>query len=847
MWSKSLKRSLEAVGLILILLVITGKFEASFATEVMSYIVIKNINDPFKKWDSLRMRLDFSFQGGSFTKSYIISSSEIPTNISIEIPYYPGLKFEIFVESYWRTTEYYRLSNLEKFYFPLPNKILILDLAYEIYSNRVYQIASEIRNGIQELMDKGFSPFLWVSEIDSLLKQGIMSACSGDYEVAMLFYRKITLLRDELNEERRKIFFLVPLSIIVLYFNIMFLSLFIKCFIEGKRGWIISFLTYLAFSFIFIIFQPDFRLIISHLMSDNFMINTTLFMIILSLSFVISTLLVNVLKDMEGFRKLSSIMKLAILNIRNKSLRYAILIFATSLTIASVTFVITLGTVYVRTELKSFVNHNLTALIINAGAKGIRWEDFSWLSSLPNVSITSPLSFDEIVPSLPENELILLREKGYFFAVNLRCQNLTAPIALRLFLEMDAFSSVYNLSHILLYGRFPRSFNEALISLQKAQELGVWLNDSIGYYQYVAHEGYKMLGSYFIVGLFDDEKLEGAREPCGEKILNLDLYNKYKTMHGNYGYKDVMISLWNEDVGLKRLTLLFKDCVDFEHLNKVIENLALTRIYDTYTVFMVHKGVATRIQYYKAPYFHSLPSIVIFLSPLILLIFSITYENIHGKASDYKILAVLGLNPTELKRLIILEIAFIESLAAFNGYVIGSVLLPIFLEGYAKAGPSYSTLATAIAFLVSLAGAYFPAKRIYSFITPSSLYKSRIADGVTKEIVYNQLPLRIKVEELSYFENFLCNKVAQRIMFKKPYIVVKLSGVKFEENYREYIYQVNYNTIPFEMSIRLWRECCNYRVRAELKKVSFVGKEYYEAILYVLRETILSYRIERIS
>jgi hypothetical protein len=811
-----------------------------------SIIIIKDIDDPFKKWDSLLIRFEFSSINRSWTKSYLIYATERPTNITVEIPYYPGLKFEILVESYWWMTESYRLSNLEKYYSLNPNETLILDLAYEIYSNRVYEMISEIKDRILELIEEGFSPPLWVSEIDTLIKEGISRARSGDYEGAMLNYRRMILLKNRFDEERRKIVLMAPLSCLILYLNALLISIFIKALIEeGKGRFILSFLVYLLISFIFLTFQSDVRLVILHLMPKNMILTTTFGIILLSISFFFIAFVLKTLKDIESLQKLSLIVKLAVLNIRNKSFRYSILIFTTSLTIASIIFSLTLGTVYLRTEIKSFVNHNSTAIVLVGGTMGIQWEDFLWLSSLQSIAIVSPLSFDSITPSLPEGEVVTVKEKGYFFVVNVRSPNITSPIAFRLFLKPEAFRSVYNVTHILLYGRFPRTLNEALISYEKALELGVWMDDSIAYYEYVAHKGYRMVGIYTIVGLFDTEILKETRELYGEKLINLDPYNIYGTIHGKYEFKDVMICFWNEEVDIKRLTILFNKDANLEWLKAVTENIALTRQYEGYIAFFIHGGLASRISYSESLYLHNLPSLIVPISLLILIIFSITLENIQGRTSDYRTLAILGLNPTELKMLAIAEVTLVESLSSFIGYLIGAVFLPCAMGGYVKAGPSYEMIALALALLISAIGAYFPAQRASSVTTLGPSYKWKLAKQVKKEEVSHLLPFKIEFEELPQLDEFLRKTMVQRIMLRGSAINVALKDVKIGGVYREYIYQIIYNTIPFNMSIFVSWEDLAVKVNVKIMKLRFVGKEYYNAILHVFREALLAYKVER--
>jgi len=220
-------------------------------------------------------------------------------------------------------------------------------------------------------------------------------------------------------------------------------------------------------------------------------------------------------------------------------------------------------------------------------------------------------------------------------------------------------------------------------------------------------------------------------------------------------------------------------------------------------------------------------------------------QMLNERTSDLRTLAILGLNPTDLKRLVLIQLTLAESAAGFLGYSMGAILFPISMNTYVKSGVSYQAIVIALMILVSLLGGYFPASKVYSKTTPSLIYKWRPLEGITREGITHQLPLIIQTDEIQKLDEFLRRRLLSVMESENPNVKVEVKYAKIKPEERLYFYQVNYNLFPFDMVIRLYKEATHFTLQVNIKRNVFVSSEHYRVILECVRKSVLTYNIER--
>ncbi|MBO3842513.1 MAG: hypothetical protein FGF48_08905 [Candidatus Brockarchaeota archaeon] len=809
-----------------------------------SFIIIVNLDDPLKKWDSLSIQLYF-IPKNSFQRSYVVWPNSKPENITImvEASSYSHVKFGITVESQWWMTDFYRLSNSNNYYRLERGKTIILDLKYEIYANRMREIASELELKISRLVGEGFAPAYTIPVVEHMVEEGISYARVGDYLAALTCYRKLLMAKNTVEEQITRLTLFAPVSLIILYTNSVFFAIFIGSLTFESRSMkiVIAMVTFSLSWILFVSFAPDMKFLVFSIIPENRFSSTLTYLFLSILTFSFSIFLAEKAKDSAGIRKLSSITTLAIRDIRSKAFRYASLIITISLVIGSLVFLLTLGTAYVRDLRTVMVMHDLNAIIIESPI-GVLDEDYSWIASLPAVVGISQVFIDDTVVGLPPQETAIVREHGYFFLVNLKNESIKADMACRIFLNRVAMDEIYRLSEMLVGGRCPLNENEVLLCYDKARSLNVNLGDEVAYYGYIPHAGHRILGAYTVVGLLNSEMLVKVKELNGGNLLKINERNPY----GNYSFNDVMICVWNGQTPITRLSVLFNGSINSAELEDLSESLALSRIRQRYTVWLVQNRTAFGISYSESLFVHGLADAVVPLSLSMLLSFMITFEMLNEKASDLRTLAILGLNPTDLKRLILIQLILAESAAGFIGYVIGTILFPLSTGTYLKSGVSYQAIVMAFIILTSLLGGYIPASKVYSRTTPSLTYRWKPLEDITREGITHRLPLMVQPDEIQKLDEFLRKRLPSAMELENPNIKVEAKHPRNKpEGKLYYFYQVSYNLFPFDMSIMVHKETAHLALQVHVKRNTFVSADHYRMILECVRKTILRYNIER--
>ena len=809
----------------------------------ISFIIIVNLDDPFKKWDSLSIQLYF-LPKNSFQRSYVVWPKSKPENITImvEASSYPHVKFGITVESQWWMTDFYRLSNSNNYYRLEPGKTIILDLKYEIYANRMQEIASELELKILRLVEEGFAPTYTIPVVEHMVEEGISYARVGDYLAALTCYRKLLMAKNTVEDQITRLTLFAPVSLIILYTNTVFFTIFIGSLASESRSMkiVIATVTFLLSWILFVSFAPDMKFLVFSLIPGNRFLSTLTYLFLSILTFSFSIFLTEKAKDSAGIRKLSSITTLAIRDIRSRAFRYTSLIITISLVVGSLVFLLTLGTAYVRDLRTVMVTHNLSAIIIESPI-GVLDEDYSWIASLPGVVGISQVFIDDIVVGLPPQETAIVREHGYFFLVNLKNESIKADMACRIFLNRVAMDEIYRLSEMLVGGRCPLNENEVLLSYDKARSLNVNVGDEVAYYGYIPHAGHRILGTYTVVGLLNGEMLVKVKELNEGDLLKINERNPYS----NYSFNDVMICVWNEQTPITRLSVLFNGSTNSAKLEDLSESLALSRIKQRYTVWLVQNRTAFGISYSESLFVHGLADAAVPLSLSMLLSFMITFEMLNEKASDLRTLAILGLNPTDLRRLVLIQLILAESAAGFIGYVIGTILFPLSTGTYLKSGMSYQAIVMAFIILTGLLGGYIPASKVYSRTTPSLTYRWKPLEDITREGITHRLPLMVQPDEIQKLDEFLRKGLPSAMELENPNIKVEVKQHQGKPEEKLYFYQVSYNLFPFDMTIVVHKETTHLALQVHVKRNTFVSADHYRVVLECVRKAILRYNIER--
>lgn len=817
--------------------------EASLEEEGSSTIVIVNLDDPFKKWDSLSIQLLFFTEDSLFQKSYVVSANSKPDNITVMIENrFSRVKFSVTVESQWWMTDFYRLSNNSNYYWLEPGEVLVLDLKYEIYSNRMWEIASELKSKISGMVEEGFIPQFTASVVENMVEEGISYAKAGDYLTAIMYHRKILMVKNTVDNQIARLTTFAPVSFTILYAISVFFAIFMgNLASESRLGKaIIAVVTFSLSWLFFISFAPDVKLLFFGLTPESRLFNSIIYALLLVSTFVSSMFLIEKAKDLIGVRRLSSILMLAVRDIRRRAFRYTSLILASSFVTGSLVFLLTLGTAYVKNVQTVKVTHSFNAITIESPI-GILDEDYSWIVSLTGTTGISQVFIDDAVVGLPAVETATVKAHGYFFLTNLKNESIKVQMACRIFLNKDVMNKTYRIPEALVEGRCPLNENEALLCYDKARLLNVNLGDEVAYYGYIPHVGYRVLGTYKIVGLLNGEMLTNVKELNGGDLLKISVHNPY----GDYGFHDVMICVWNGQTPITRLSVLFGENVDPAKLEELAVSLALNRVTQRYTVWLIQNGTALGIRYSEAFFTHGLIDAMVPISLSTLLSFMVTFQMLNERTSDLRTLAILGLNPTDLKRLVLIQLTLAESAAGFLGYFMGAILFPISMSTYIKSGLSYQAIVIALMILVSLLGGYFPASKVYSRTTPSLIYKWKPLESITREGITHQLPLIIQMDEILKIDEFLRGRMSSVMESENPNIKVEVKYAKIKPEERLYFYQVNYNLFPFDMTIRLYKEAAHFNLQVNIRRNVFVSSEHYRVILECVRKAVLTYNIER--
>lgn len=205
--------------------------------------------------------------------------------------------------------------------------------------------------------------------------------------------------------------------------------------------------------------------------------------------------------------------------------------------------------------------------------------------------------------------------------------------------------------------------------------------------------------------------------------------------------------------------------------------------------------------YFRGGYVEIFGTLIVF--PIIITVLNIAimfYTLIYERRNEIFVFSSVGLNPTHISSLFIVEAGVLGFIGGGIGYILSMIMfrlldiLNIVLPVNIKTSPIDMLSLITIASLTAIFASVPPALKAARITTPSLLRKWKIEEKAVRGETWKvRVPLRIPLEKVEMFINYLCERLPQ----SSTAIELVISEVKREEKIDEngntlYIVSFNY-------------------------------------------------------
>jgi len=300
-----------------------------------------------------------------------------------------------------------------------------------------------------------------------------------------------------------------------------------------------------------------------------------------------------------------------------------------------------------------------------------------------------------------------------------------------------------------------------------------------------------------VVGIFDGDLIREIKEPDGSEFP--PFYVPPSSQLGAQpvpGNNLLIASVQTSQKlggGISAVYCLFNNSVQAKEASKRLASLG--------GYFVATLPSSESLTYYfRGGYVEIFGTLIVF--PIVITVLNIAimfYTLIYERRNEIFVFSSVGLNPTHISSLFIVEAGVLGFIGGGIGYILSMVMfrlldiLNIVLPVNVKTSPIDMLSLIAIASLTAIFASVPPALKAARITTPSLLRKWKIEEKVARGETWKiRVPLRIPSEKVEMFVNYLYERLPQ----SSTVIELVISDVKREEKIDENgnkLYLINFN------------------------------------------------------
>ena len=348
-----------------------------------------------------------------------------------------------------------------------------------------------------------------------------------------------------------------------------------------------------------------------------------------------------------------------------------------------------------------------------------------------------------------------------------------------------------------------------------------------------------------VVGLFDGNLLASIREPDGSNFLPLFIPGPGSGPQPVPSDSLFLTNLYTaQKLGgnIYAVYCKFKDNAQTREVSKRLASLG--------DYFVIAMPSSESITYYFREVLIEVfgASIFVPVGITILNIAILFYTIVHERRDEIFVFSSIGLNPSNISSLFIIEagilgfiggcIGYISSMLMFKIFDVSNIIVPINVKSSPLDMLYLITISSATAIVASL----FPALKAAKIATPSLLRRWKLKGQVVEEGIWTeQLPVKIPPEKIEAFVNYLYERIPQVGVISE----IMVSNIEREEKMDEngnIMYYLNFKyakggSRPFNAlaKVEVKKEGESYVSRIYIGPETLRKADVYEVINYVRR------------
>jgi ABC-type antimicrobial peptide transport system permease subunit len=362
-----------------------------------------------------------------------------------------------------------------------------------------------------------------------------------------------------------------------------------------------------------------------------------------------------------------------------------------------------------------------------------------------------------------------------------------------------------------------------------------------------------------VVGIFDGKQVDKIKEPDDSSFQPLYFLTGF--IYGPEPVPSNLLLITNvytaQKLGgyISSIYCTFEDNVQAKEVSRRLASL------ENYSVFAMPSS-ENIIYYYKGGFKEVFGTTV--LVPILITILNIMflfYTLVYEKKNEIFIFSCVGLNPSHIFSLFLVEAGIMGFIGGSIGYILSMMLFKVFdifnliVPVNVKSSPFDMLLIIIVTTLTAILSSSIPAIRAAKISTPSLLRRWKMEEKMIKEGAWSvQLPVRISPEKVEFFTNYLYERLPQ----SSTVLELSISNLKREERmddkgYISYTVSFNYErggNRPFTIrtTIEIKRENGDYVTNVHTKSPYTITLEsnVYEVVNHV-RKLVIEWSALRLS
>ena len=753
-------RSVRFFGLSILLAVLVFTTQVSASTDNVGTVIVEDIHSPFadsfEKQPYIYVMLRSRDGEWSFKNTTTIGGS-----VHFEVP--SGEQFYILILNR-RLRRLYVFTNMGNYYTVDDGETLRISVKLEIFKAEVWRLMRignlDFRRAIEELNESRYDASTLYNLYGSIEEKAYLSLESaerGDYDEALMLLGELEGTVKDLRDNYKLLIVGINVSFILLYVMVLISSILIGRFFTGKKRYLIELVAFTALATLLLQYQPDFNFFMRKIVPEEFSSQWfQLGAVILLSVFLAVRVVIRLLSIAYPFA--SRTLEITVERLKKRKLRTLLTIITILIVVMSLTTLtsasLNLGAVEV-VGMRRYVDHDLSAVIVKQGTEK---------------TLSDPLikryAYVETAVALAYNPTIEVDERGIhrrFRAVNVNDPNRTMFLEGIVGLDIDPAVKLYNLTGILKEGSFMTRDGEAMISDSLAEALNVTVGDLIdichgaeNYYPGWVDDAVN-LTRYKVTGVFSAEKAGAIKELNGYPLFNLMSIGRNFIITT---VKGVLESSYGSSKGeIVSFTIVLKPGYD-------ASSVASSLVSQGYTAWRIEDGVACFLVKSAAISISGMECHIVTIAIGSLLVFNVMLTSIYERRREIFTFTVVGINPSHIKNMILLEALTVVIIGGLTGYLLGGFMLeglkalPItgsMLQevSYVRSGPIYPALSLITIIFMALIGGYLPARKAMTITTPSlALRWSLEAEPLDEKTYKVNIPILLTPRELRAFPEY---------------------------------------------------------------------------------------------